>query len=62
MHLLRLMLVGVWLGLLWASFHFFDHHVQSSVARLQADSGTEQMAVFDYTGLRLCAKCDERWH
>ena len=30
MYLLRLMLVGVWLGLLWASFHFFDHHVQSS--------------------------------
>ena len=23
---LRLMLVGVWLGLLWASFHFFDHY------------------------------------
>ena len=28
------MLVGVWLGLLWVSFHFFDHHVQSSVPRL----------------------------
>ena len=25
------MLVGVWLGLLWALFYFFDHHVQSSV-------------------------------
>ena len=31
MHLLRLMLVGVWLGLLWVSFHFFDHYIQSSV-------------------------------
>ena len=31
----RLMLVGVWLGLLWALFHFFDdrsdHHIQRSV-------------------------------
>ena len=31
MHLLRLMLVGVWLGLLWVLFYFFDHYIQSSV-------------------------------
>ena len=28
---LRLMLVGVWFGLCWASFSFFDHYIQSSV-------------------------------
>ena len=26
-----LMLVGVWLGLLWVLFYFFDHYIQSSV-------------------------------
>ena len=31
MYLLRLMLVGVWLGLLWVLFYFFDHYIQSSV-------------------------------
>ena len=31
MYLLRLMLVGVWLLLLWALFYFFDHYIQSSV-------------------------------
>ena len=30
MYLLRLMLVGVWLGLLWVLFYFFDHYIQSS--------------------------------
>ena len=25
-----LMLVGVWLGLLWVLFYFFDHYIQSS--------------------------------
>ena len=35
MYLLRLMLVGVWLGLLWVLFYFFDHYIQSSVTRLQ---------------------------
>ena len=24
------MLVGVWLGLLWVLFYFFDHYIQSS--------------------------------
>ena len=28
---LRLMLVGVWLGLLWVLFYFFDHYIQSSL-------------------------------
>ena len=28
MYLLRLMLVGVWLGLLWVLFYFFDHYIQ----------------------------------
>ena len=28
---LRMMLVGIWLGLHWVSFSFFDHHIQSSV-------------------------------
>ena len=27
---LRMMLVGIWLGLHWASFSFFDHYIQSS--------------------------------
>ena len=31
MYLLRLMFVGVWLGLLWVLFYFFDHYIQSSV-------------------------------
>ena len=31
MYLLRLMLVGVWLGLLWVLFYFFDHYIQSSL-------------------------------
>ena len=31
MYLLRLMLVGVWLGLLWVLFYFFDNYIQSSV-------------------------------
>ena len=26
----RPMLVGVWLGLLWVLFYFFDHYIQSS--------------------------------
>ena len=30
--LLRLMLVGVWLGLLWVLFYFFDHYIQSSAS------------------------------
>ena len=30
MYLLRLMLVGVWLGLLWVLFYFFDHYIPSS--------------------------------
>ena len=34
MYLLRLMLVGVWLGLLWVLFYFFDHYIQSSVQQL----------------------------
>ena len=28
---LRLMLVGIWLGLCWVLFYFFDHYIQSSV-------------------------------
>ena len=28
---LRMMLVGIWLGLYWALFSFFDHYIQSSV-------------------------------
>ena len=27
---LRLMLVGIWLGLHWVLFYFFDHYIQSS--------------------------------
>ena len=34
MYLLRLMLVGVWLGLLWVLFYFFDHYIQSSVVKV----------------------------
>ena len=34
MYLVRLMLVGVWLGLLWVLFYFFDHYIQSSVQLL----------------------------
>ena len=30
MYLIRLMLVGVWLGLLRVLFYFFDHYIQSS--------------------------------
>ena len=30
MYLIRLMLVGVWLGLLWVLFYFFGHYIQSS--------------------------------
>ena len=32
MYLLRLMLVGVWLGYLWLLFYFFDHYIQSSAS------------------------------
>ena len=28
---LRLMLAGIWLGLHWASFSFYDHHVQAEI-------------------------------
>ena len=30
------MLVGIWLGLHWASCSFFDHHIQSSCCHLPA--------------------------
>ena len=29
------MLVGVWLGLLWVLFYFFDHYIQSSQTQVQ---------------------------
>ena len=29
---LRLMLVGIWLGLHWVLFYFFDHYIQNSGA------------------------------
>ena len=32
--LVRLMLVGIWLGLHWVLFYFFDHYIQSSVQSL----------------------------
>ena len=28
--IVRLMLVGIWLGLYWVFFSFFDHYIQSS--------------------------------
>ena len=33
---LRLMLVGIWFGLYWVLFSFFDHYIQSSVQRITA--------------------------
>ena len=40
------MLVGVWLGLLWVSFYFFDHHIQSSDAFLGVSMGQSQNPLF----------------
>ena len=37
------MLVGVWLGLDWVLFYFFDHYIQSSVQGLP--EGTWQSAL-----------------
>ena len=41
------MLVGIWLGLYWVLFSFFDHYVQSSVqptVRSTVRSGKSEMA------------------
>ena len=48
MYLLRLMLVGVWLGLLWVLFYFFDHYIQSSVQIISSCSWVFGLDFFGY--------------
>ena len=48
MYLLRLMLVGVWLGLLWVLFYFFDHYIQSSVQSLYSKFSSNPLDFFGY--------------
>ena len=49
MYLLRLMLVGVWLGLLWVLFYFFDHYIQSSV-QLRLTRGSPGRSLGSFRG------------